>query len=90
MKKLVTVVLLAIAVVVKAGASEGVRRSADDLFEEAKVLSTHEKWADAITRFRQFLRTHADDPRASEAQFWVGYCLVKSDEFDDAIRELRP
>jgi tetratricopeptide (TPR) repeat protein len=61
-----------------------------DLFDEAKALSTHEDWRGAISRFRDFLHEHADDPRATEARFWIGYCLVKSDEFDEAVRELAP
>jgi tetratricopeptide (TPR) repeat protein len=64
--------------------------SSKDLFEQAKALSTREDWPDAISRFRDFLHEHADDPRASEARFWIGYCLVKSDEFDEAVRELAP
>jgi outer membrane protein assembly factor BamD (BamD/ComL family) len=87
--KILTVVVLTLAVVSRADA-EGGRQSSEDLFDAAKALSTHEDWGNAISRFREFLRQHSDDPRASEARFWIGYCLVKSDEFDEAVRELAP
>jgi outer membrane protein assembly factor BamD (BamD/ComL family) len=83
------VLVLTLAVVSRADAEVG-RHSSQDLFDEAKALSTHEDWGNAITRFREFLRQHSDDARASEARFWIGYCLVKSDEFDEAVLELAP
>ncbi len=64
--------------------------SADELFAEAKALSTHEEWEQAIGRFRTFIRAYADDPRAHEARFWIGYSLVKSEQYDEAVRELEP
>jgi len=84
-----TVLVLTLAFVSRADA-EGGRHSSEDLFDEAKALSIHEDWGNAISRFREFLRQHSDDARASEARFWIGYCLVKSDEFDEAILELAP
>jgi tetratricopeptide (TPR) repeat protein len=63
---------------------------ADQLFAEAKALSAHEEWRGAIAHFRRFLREHPDDPRAAEARFWIGFSLVKSDEFDEAVRALEP
>jgi tetratricopeptide (TPR) repeat protein len=63
---------------------------ADQLFADAKALSAHEEWRDAIAHFRRFLREHPADPRAPEARFWVGFSLVKSGEFDEAVRALEP
>ncbi len=62
----------------------------EDLFGEAKTLSTQEHWSESIERFRQFLRQAPDDPRTSEARFWIGYALVKEGEFDDAAGTLEP
>ncbi len=61
---------------------------APDLFDEAKALATRDHWQGAIARFRDFLREHTNDPRASEARYWIGYGLVKSDEYEEAIDEL--
>ncbi len=63
---------------------------ADELFAEARALSTREDWSGAIERFRRFLREHPGDPRAHEAQFWIGFSLVKDGEYNEAVRELRP
>ena len=90
MKRMVLTVVLFILAVVPRVDAQGDRPSPADLFDQAKVLSTHEDWGNAISRFREFLSQHSGDPRASEARFWIGYCLVKSDEFAEAIRELAP
>ena len=66
------------------------RQKTPDLFDEAKTLSTHEDWDEAIARFRDFLARSPNDLRTSEAQFWIGFCLVKLDEFEEALRELAP
>src|SRR6516165_9560806 len=84
-------VVLTLAAVSRAGdVQDGKPVPADQLFAEAKALSAHEEWRDAIARFRRFLREHPGDPRASEARFWVGFSLVKSGEFDEAVGALEP
>ena len=86
-----SLVVLILAAVSRAGdVQDGKPLPADQLFAEAKALSAHEEWREAIARFRRFLREHPDDPRASEARFWIGFSLVKSGEFDEAVRELEP
>ena len=90
MKRMVLTVVLFILAVVPRVDAQGDRPSPADLFDLAKVLSAHEDWGNALSRFREFLSLHSGDPRASEARFWIGYCLVKSDEFAEAIRELAP
>jgi tetratricopeptide (TPR) repeat protein len=70
------------------GFQDGKAPAADELFAQAKALSSREEWENAVTRFREFLGKHPDDPRASEARFWIGFSLVKSDEFAEAVSEL--
>jgi tetratricopeptide (TPR) repeat protein len=84
------ILVLNLAVGLRAGAGQVGPPSSPDLFDEAKALTTREDWQKAIARFRQFLREHSGDPRASEARFWIGFSLVKSAEFEEAIRELEP
>jgi tetratricopeptide (TPR) repeat protein len=88
--KLVTLVAAALMIVSWPATCPGSRPSCEDSFDKAKALSAREKWPEAIAGFREFLAAHSDDPRASEARFWIGYCLVKSDEFEEAVQELAP
>jgi tetratricopeptide (TPR) repeat protein len=86
-----SLVMLVLAAVSRADdVKDGMPPRADDLFAEAKALSAREEWQEAIARFRQFLRQHPDDARATEARFWIGFSLVKSEQFGDAVRELEP
>jgi tetratricopeptide (TPR) repeat protein len=89
--RVLSLVVFALAAVSRAGGvQDGKPLPADQLFAEAKALSAHEEWRDAIARFRRFLREHPDDSRAPEARFWIGFSLVKSGEFDEAVRALEP
>lgn len=88
-RRFCTVVLLTFVIVTGRGA-RGEYRLPDDLFDQAKTLSTQEQWEKAITRFREFLGQKPNDPRTTEARFWIGFCLVKSENFDEAIAELAP
>jgi tetratricopeptide (TPR) repeat protein len=61
-----------------------------DPLAEARELTNHEEWDQALERFREFLKAHPDDPKASEARFWAGFCLVKLEEHEDAKAMLGP
>jgi outer membrane protein assembly factor BamD (BamD/ComL family) len=87
---LALVVLTALSHADDKGVKDDKAAARDELFAQAKSLSTQEKWADAISRLREFTRKYPGDARASEARFWLGFCLVKSDEFEEALRELEP
>jgi tetratricopeptide (TPR) repeat protein len=92
MSKILTMLVLVLASECRAGdgrVQDGKAPAADELFAQAKALSAHEEWEDAVARFREFLGKHAGDPRASEARFWIGFSLVKSDEFGEAVSELQ-
>jgi tetratricopeptide (TPR) repeat protein len=65
-------------------------RPKSDPLAEAKALANREEWPGAVEQYRAFLKQHPDHPRASEARFWIGYCLVKLDEWDEATNTLRP
>jgi len=82
------IVALNLAAGLGSGAVRAELRASADLFDEAKALSTRENWQAAIAKFRDFLREHPNDPRASEARYWIGFSLVKSEEFEEAISEL--
>jgi tetratricopeptide (TPR) repeat protein len=89
--RVLSLVVLALTAVSRAGDLQDDKPlPAGQLFAEAKALSAHEEWRDAIARFRRFLREHPDDSRTPEARFWIGFSLVKSGEFDEAIRDLEP
>jgi tetratricopeptide (TPR) repeat protein len=90
--KTLTVLVLALSVLSGTQAIGGERRQkpVEDLFDQAKARAVREDWREALSRFREFVSAHSDDPRAVEARFWIGCCLVKSDEFDEAVRELEP
>jgi tetratricopeptide (TPR) repeat protein len=88
--KLMNTVAAVLTLAMCAQARPGGQTPKDDLFDKGKALSTREKWPEAISCFREFVAGHPDDPRASEARYWIGYCLVKSDEYDDAVQELTP
>jgi tetratricopeptide (TPR) repeat protein len=59
-------------------------------FDQITALRDQEKWSEAAERSRAFLREHPDDPRVAEARFWAGYCLVKLEEYEEAVDVLHP
>jgi tetratricopeptide (TPR) repeat protein len=56
----------------------------------ARDAMLREDWHKAIAAWRKFRTAHPDSPRNTEARFWIGYCLVKNDDFKEAIGELEP
>ena len=71
------------------------RRAADrsatsDPLELARKSVKMEQWSEAAEQYQLFLRKHPGAPRAAEARFWIGFCLVKAGEPRDAVRFLRP
>lgn len=64
--------------------------SQPDPLAEAKTLMTQENWKAAAGAFLKFARKQPNAPQSTEATFWVGYCLVKAGEFEQAIQTLRP
>ena len=61
-----------------------------DPLAEARAAAAREDWDAAAPAFRADLDAHPDSPRAPEARFWLGFCLAKQGENDQAIEILSP
>ena len=62
-------------------------RNAQVLYDHAMSLLRQGNFAEASTRFSTFLRTFADSPLASNAQYWLGECYYGERRFQEAIDE---
>jgi tetratricopeptide (TPR) repeat protein len=65
------------------------QQNADPLAEQKAILA-QENWTEAASAFLRFVRKNPTSPHAGEASFWVGYCQVKSQNFEQAIHTLQP
>ncbi|MDR4483264.1 MAG: tol-pal system protein YbgF [Nitrospirales bacterium] len=62
-------------------------RNAQVLYDRAMSLLRQGNFAEASTGFSTFLRTFADSPLASNAQYWLGECYYGERRFQEAIDE---
>ncbi len=62
----------------------------DDPLVDARKATDREDWDEAAEKFRAFLDAHPNAPQAPEARFWIGFCLVKLGEDEEAIEILNP
>ncbi|MEO7862923.1 MAG: tol-pal system protein YbgF [Nitrospirales bacterium] len=63
------------------------RRNAQVLYDRAMSLLRQGNFVEASTGFSSFLRTFADSPLASNAQYWLGECYYGERRFQEAIDE---
>jgi len=63
------------------------RRNAQVTYDRAMTLLRQGNFAEASTGFSTFLRTFADSPLASNAQYWLGECYYGERRFQEAIDE---
>ncbi len=62
-------------------------RNAQVQYDQAMSLLRQGKFAEASSGFSTFLRTFADSPLASNAQYWLGECYYGERRFQEAIDE---
>ncbi len=62
-------------------------RNAQVIYDRAMSLLRQGKFGEASTGFSTFLRTFADSPLASNAQYWLGECYYGERRFQEAIDE---
>jgi len=62
-------------------------RNAQVSYDRAMSLLRQGNFAEASTGFSTFLRTFADSPLASNAQYWLGECYYGERRFQEAIDE---
>lgn len=62
-------------------------RNAQGIYDRAMSLLRQGKFGEASTGFSTFLRTFADSPLASNAQYWLGECYYGERRFQEAIDE---
>lgn len=62
-------------------------RNAQGIYDRAMSLLRQGKFVEASTGFSTFLRTFADSPLASNAQYWLGECYYGERRFQEAIDE---
>jgi tetratricopeptide (TPR) repeat protein len=63
--------------------------ASSDPLAEAKGLMGEDEWGPAIKALRRLLDRRPDADQATESRFWLGYCLVKDEEFAQAILALQ-
>jgi len=83
-KSLVAVLLLALAGVFLAGKTEAQQSEAVKQFVYASKLLDDGLYDLAASQFRAFLEQYPDSPRAPEAMFLLGDCLMRSGEYAQA------
>lgn len=59
--------------------------SANDQFSLGVGFVQRRDYAEAEATFRDFLRSHPDDPKAAEARYWLGESLYQRKKFPDAV-----
>ncbi len=73
---------------VSTGASHAQPGSLSDevrAYEAAFRLYRKAEYAPAIDRFKGFLQTHPSSDYADNAQFWLGECYFKLDDYEQAV-----
>jgi GWxTD domain-containing protein len=58
--------------------------SAHRLYLEAKKRSFNQKWDAAAELYKQLVEEYPDSRYREEAQFWVGFCLHKNGDYQEA------
>lgn len=58
--------------------------SSRDQFDLGVGYVQRREYGQAESTFRDFLRTHPDDPKASEARYWLGESLYQRRKYTDA------
>lgn len=87
--------LLTAIFLLSAGRTEGAQPpqqpSPEEAYQEARDLTMHQEWDQALYIFQQL--AEGDSPRSADAAFYVGFCLEnmseRSGEAFDAYREVR-
>jgi tetratricopeptide (TPR) repeat protein len=82
--------LLAMLLICVSALGNDTQDAPPDPLGEAKAIMAQENWKAASNAFLKYLRKQPTSPQAAEATFWVGYCLVKEGDFEQAIQALRP
>lgn len=59
--------------------------SANDQFSLGVGFVQRRDYAEAEATFRDFLRSHPDDPKAAEARYWLGESLYQRKKYPDAV-----
>lgn len=55
-----------------------------DLYDAALSLYNDEKYADAVTKFKQFIKKHPKDDLIASAKYWLGEAYYAKGDFEDA------
>ncbi len=69
---------------------EGVQDPVTEDFREAQQLTAASRWDEGVVAWNAFLEEYPLADRVREARFWLGYCQVRSDDFEDAVETLSP
>ena len=71
----------------KGSSGHGDMRNAQVIYNRAMSLLRQGNFVEASTGFSTFLRSFADSPLASNAQYWLGECYYGERRFQEAIDE---
>ncbi len=85
---LMTTVAAALAfalVAAPAVAQDAAKRAADQQFAAAAALHNLKDYAAAADEWSKFLKTHAGDPRTSDARHYLGVCRLLTEDYPAAI-----